>query len=79
MAEKDTAKEEQVSDMDPSQTAESIPTPPEAGQHAALDPALQAHIGRQLRLVYDEVANEPVPDRFLKLLKELERDKADDS
>jgi hypothetical protein len=79
MAEKDTAKGEQVSDMDPSQAAESNPNPPEAGQPAALNPDLQAHIGRQLRLVYDEVANEPVPDRFLKLLKELERDKADDS
>jgi hypothetical protein len=79
MAEEDTAKGEQVSDMDPSQSAESIPNPSAAGQPAALDPDLQAHIGRQLRLVYDEVANEPVPDRFLKLLKELERDKADDS
>jgi CHASE1-domain containing sensor protein len=34
---------------------------------------LQAHIGRQLRAVYDEVASEPVPERFRKLLEELER------
>lgn len=34
---------------------------------------LQSHIGRQLQAVYDEVLHEPVPDRFLKLLQELER------
>ncbi len=38
-----------------------------------LESDLQAHIGRQLRAVYDEVVNEPVPDRFLKLLQELDR------
>ncbi len=43
---------------------------------AGLGPELQAHIGRQLRAVYDEVAQQPVPDRFLKLLDELERKQA---
>jgi hypothetical protein len=43
----------------------------------ALEPELQDHIGMQLRSVYDEVLNEPVPDRFLKLLAELERKQAD--
>lgn len=38
-----------------------------------LSPNLQAHIGRQLRAVFDEVAREPIPDRLLRLLKELER------
>jgi len=47
---------------------------PETG--AMLEPDLQAHIGRQLRAVYDGVVNEPVPDRFLRLLEELERKKA---
>lgn len=46
---------------------------------AALGPELQAHIGRQLRAVYDEVAQQPVPDRFLKLLDELERKQASKS
>jgi len=44
--------------------------------HAAdegLSPNLQAHIGRHLRAVFDEVANEPIPDRLLRLLKDLER------
>jgi hypothetical protein len=38
-----------------------------------LEPELQEQIGVQLRAVYDEVLNEPIPDRFLKLLEELER------
>jgi anti-sigma factor NepR-like protein len=38
-----------------------------------LSPALQGHIGRQLRAMFDGVAHEPVPDRFLQLLKDLEQ------
>ncbi|MEG6509371.1 NepR family anti-sigma factor [Methyloligella sp. 2.7D] len=34
---------------------------------------LQGHIGRQLRASFDEVAREPIPDRFLQLLQELEK------
>jgi hypothetical protein len=30
------------------------------------------HIGRMLKGFYDEVAYEPVPDKFLELLKQLE-------
>ena len=36
------------------------------------DPDLQAHIGRQLRAMYDTVVNQPVPDRFLELLNKLD-------
>lgn len=32
----------------------------------------QAYIGRQLRAVYDDVAKQPVPDRFVELMKRLE-------
>ena len=39
----------------------------------ALD--IQSQIGRQLQAVYDEVLHEPVPDRFLKLLRDLDRKK----
>jgi hypothetical protein len=45
---------------------------PGSGTVGAMEPELQAFIGRQLRQTYDEVLNEPVPDRFLELLKELE-------
>lgn len=33
---------------------------------------MQLFIGRQLRAVYDDVAKQPVPDRFLELMKQLE-------
>ena len=46
-------------------------TPPPPG--VPLEPDLQAHIGRQLRQVYDDVVKEDIPDRFMKLLEELER------
>ncbi len=42
----------------------------EATRVAGVD--VQAYIGRQLRAVYDDVANQPVPDRFLALMKQLE-------
>jgi len=42
---------------------------PETG----LSPNLQAHIGRHVRAVFDEVAREPVPEHLLRLLKDLER------
>lgn len=38
----------------------------------ALDRQVQAHIGRKLRAVYDEVASEPVPTRLMELLQQLE-------
>ncbi|TBW40388.1 hypothetical protein EYW49_04175 [Siculibacillus lacustris] len=37
-----------------------------------LEPKLQAHIGRQLRQLYDQMVSEPVPDRFKSLLEQLE-------
>lgn len=37
----------------------------------ALDPAASDAISRHLRRVYEEVANEPIPDRFKQLLKRL--------
>ena len=38
----------------------------------SMSPALQAHIGRQVRDMFDEVAQEPVPDHLLRLLKNLD-------
>lgn len=37
-----------------------------------LDVAAQALIGHHLRALYGEIVKEPVPDRFLKLLQDLE-------
>lgn len=38
-----------------------------------IDADVQAHIGRQLRAVYDAVANEAVPDKLLQLLRDLDK------
>jgi Anti-sigma factor NepR len=35
--------------------------------------AIQGHIGRQLRGIFEDVVAEPVPERFRKLLEELSR------
>jgi hypothetical protein len=40
---------------------------------SALDPDIEVRIGGQLRALYDEVVNEPIPERFLRLLHDLER------
>jgi hypothetical protein len=37
-----------------------------------LEPVLQAHIGKQLRRMYDAMTREPVPERFKLLLDRLE-------
>jgi hypothetical protein len=34
---------------------------------------LGEHIGRELRAMFEDVVSEPVPERFQKLLEELER------
>jgi Anti-sigma factor NepR len=36
------------------------------------NPNVKEHIGRQLRALYDEVASQPVPDRFMELLDRLD-------
>jgi hypothetical protein len=46
---------------------------PVIGVEDGLSPNLQAHIGRHLRAAFDEIAREPIPDRLLQLLKDLER------
>ena len=43
-----------------------------SGNGAGLDSEARKHIGRMLKATYDEVAHEPVPDKFLDLLRQLE-------
>jgi hypothetical protein len=40
---------------------------------SGLTPSLQAHIGRHVRAVFDEVAREPIPEHLLRLLRDLEQ------
>jgi hypothetical protein len=44
----------------------------QSGNGLGLDGEIRKHIGRMLKATYDEVAHEPVPDKFLDLLKQLE-------
>jgi hypothetical protein len=44
-----------------------------AGPDNGLTPTLQAHIGRHVRAVFDEVAREPIPEHLLRLLRDLEQ------
>jgi hypothetical protein len=46
---------------------------PGADANGGLSPNLQAHIGRHVRAVFDEVAREPIPEHLLRLLKDLEQ------
>jgi len=46
---------------------------PATAVEEGLSPNLQAHIGRHLRAAFDEIAREPIPERLLQLLKDLER------
>lgn len=38
---------------------------------------IQAALGQELRLAFDDVANAPIPDRFIALLKALEEKERD--
>lgn len=55
---------------------EKQPKKPQRGEQSgnglALDGETRRHIGRMLKATYDEVAHEPVPSKFLDLLKQLE-------
>ena len=44
----------------------------DAKGEAGLEPMLQAHLGRKLRELYDRTAREPAPERFRRLLEQLE-------
>ena len=45
----------------------------EAGAVPTIDQRIQSHLGRKLKEAYDELVRQPVPDKFHKLLEELER------
>jgi len=42
-----------------------------------LDPELQGHIGRHLKAAYEDILTQPVPDRFLQLLEQLQEQESD--
>ncbi|NJO35702.1 MAG: hypothetical protein HC869_24105 [Rhodospirillales bacterium] len=40
---------------------------------ARVDATIRMHLGRKLKTAYQTLVEEPVPDKFLKLLEELRR------
>ncbi|MEQ1577969.1 MAG: NepR family anti-sigma factor [Hyphomicrobium sp.] len=44
----------------------------EPGEREGLDARLQAQIGQKLKAMFDQVANEPIPDKFIDLLNKLD-------
>jgi len=58
------------------QAPQPLPTPPAEAKKRAREPAagdLGRQIGAGLRALFDGVVREPVPDKFRRLLDELER------
>jgi hypothetical protein len=63
---------------DEAHAAPAIPPAASGAPAGAAAPAdVQAYIGRQLRAVFDDVAKQPVPQRFLDLMRQLEDRTAD--
>lgn len=63
-----------------SEQEETAPkTDREGGSTGAGARDLHAHIGSKLRLMFDEVVQEPIPDKFKQLLEDLERSKPEGS
>jgi hypothetical protein len=60
-----------MSDNDRRKSEVKKPQPDEK-PGAALDEHLQAHIGVQLKSMYDSYLNEPIPDRLVDLLEQLD-------
>jgi hypothetical protein len=77
MSEREQPKPEDVKDLPVQPDLDIVPPPPPTGE-VAMETELQAFIGRQLAATYNEVLNEPVPDRFLELLRKLEQNKAEE-
>jgi Anti-sigma factor NepR len=67
----------QVKDPQAQAASVSVPhtevTPQSEASSPPLGPALQAHIGKQLRAAFQSVLAEPVPSRFVELLESLEK------
>ncbi|MEZ0171815.1 NepR family anti-sigma factor [Microvirga sp. TS319] len=51
----------------------SAPPSDKLGTNAKLDSSSQKRIGDQLRAMYDELMQQPVPDRFKDLLDQLDK------
>ena len=76
--EDEATPKEQDSKMSPSSMAyvEPVEEPmaaPDEEQNYAIAPHVQEQIGRRLAAAYDEILRQPIPDRFLLLLDQLDQ------
>lgn len=62
-----------IRDMMPKHDSEKSPARPNVAVAKKAGPDKEDWIGAHLRKVYDEALSEPVPERFLELLKEIDR------
>ena len=53
--------------------AKVLPLRSSGAVHPGLDRSIQGHIGAKLRAMYDDLAQQPVPDRFADLLASLQK------
>jgi len=65
--------EQDIPKMRPSSAAYVEPAPPDMDGIYALAPHVQEQIGRRLAAAYDEILRQPVPERFLLLLDQLDQ------
>jgi hypothetical protein len=72
MGEREAPKATKSGTDDPQEITDAA-HPGEAPPVGRMEAELQDHIGRELRALYNEVVEEPIPERFLKLLDDLER------
>ena len=73
---KDGKSEQDKAKMQTSDSSSTGPGPVSGtGQkrNLPLDTQIQAHIGRRLMAVYDDILQQPVPDRFRLLLDQLDQ------
>jgi hypothetical protein len=73
MTKRKNPPEGQGNDMDFNAMSDGSRSNEGAADFGHLDPRVRTHIGRKIKAVYDEILQEPVPDRFLNLLDELSK------
>ena len=71
-------KKQDISKMTPPSAAYLEPwadsaAPADGDREYALAPHVQEQIGRRLAAAYDEILRQPIPDRFLRLLDQLDQ------
>ena len=71
-------KKQDISKMTPSSAAylesgADSAAPADGDREYALAPHVQEQIGRRLAAVYDEILRQPIPERFLRLLDQLDQ------